>query len=110
MNQGHKHKRGQKDPQRGQQRARQSTDDIADERSRCKNRAGGKLSDRNSIQELLIGQPVQILHQVSAQKGQQGIAAAVNNRSQFEESEKEQSQAKRGASREYSRANGGKCN
>ena len=89
MNQRNQDERRQEYAERCQQCARNAAQRIADKGSGGEDWTGSYLPNRDGIEELLVGQPVQILYQIGFQKREQDIAAAINQRANFKESQKQ---------------------
>ncbi len=45
--------------------------------------------DKEKIEQLFVSEPMQVLDQIGAEKGQQRVATAVDDRTEFEKGEKE---------------------
>jgi hypothetical protein len=94
----------QKHSQRRERRTFPSDQQVANECSHGEKRPGGRLTDGNGIQQLRIGEPVEFHHQVGAQDRQQYIAAAYQERSDFQKIKEDGKHAQRTARASASQA------
>ncbi len=89
----HKAEGGQEDADSRQHCARHTGQNIAHKRSRRKDRPRCELADGDSVEELLVSQSAQTQHQIVAQKSEQHVAAAVEQRARFQKDQKQLIQA-----------------
>ena len=67
---------GQEDADRRRDRTGRSADEVADEGRGREQRPGGRLSDRDRVEQLPLGQPAEPVHQLRPQQRDEHIATA----------------------------------
>ena len=72
----HEHERWQEDCDGGDHRSDPACRHVADERCRGHDGAGRRLAECYPVEELLVGQPTELLHGVALDQGDQDVAAA----------------------------------
>lgn len=82
---GDKHKGGEKNTDRGNDRAGDAAENITDECGGRKNGTGRDLTNRDRVEQLLFSEPTEVLDKFVVKKGEQDVTAAVKNGPNFEE-------------------------
>lgn len=91
---GDENKGGEKNADGGDDRAGHAPQDVTDKRCGGENGARRDLSNGDGIEQLLFGEPAEILDKFVMQKREQDIAAAIEDRTDFEKRDKEEGERK----------------
>ena len=77
------HERGQENAERGDGRTRSPAEHIADERCRREHGPGRYLADRDRVDQLRLGEPVEPLDEISPQQREEHITASKQHRARL---------------------------